>query len=295
MASRPSPKSRLGLSLPSMVKVVSRLAPKQLIDEGQIALQQMKKKGVQVGVAGAIGAVAVVLLLFMVIALIVAIIAGLSNIFQPWAAALIVAGVFLIIAAILGAIAASRVKKALPLVPEDAIRGFKHDLGILKEGSSFDPRTLDKDPAEEAKKKAAKEREKAAKAREPKPQAPSYDELLTRANRRRQHLTELRDGVGEKVDLKSQFADTKARFQADRAAHKQAAQPKTGPSAAERASAFVGNAQEKLDRTTVAFSDASQPIRDDAAKVLKERWQPLAVMGGSLAAMAYFLKKLGEK
>lgn len=295
MASSPSRKSRLGLSLPSMVKVAGRLAPKQLIDEGQLALQQMKKKGVQVGVAGAIGAVAAVLLLFMAIALIVAIIAGLSNIFQPWAAALIVAGVFLIIAAILGAIAASRVKAALPLVPEDAIRGIKHDLGVLKEGSAFDPRTLDKDPAEEAKKKAAKQREKAAQAREPKPQGPSYDDLLTRANRRRQHLVELRDGVGEKIDVKSQFADTKARFAADRSAHKAAAAPKPGPSAAQRASALVGTAQEKLDRGVVAFTDNSQPLRDDAAKVLKERWQPLAVMGGSLAAMAYFLKKLGEK
>ncbi|GAA2556961.1 hypothetical protein HD598_000235 [Neomicrococcus aestuarii] len=295
MANSPTRKSRLGLSLLSTVKVAGRLAPKQLIDEGQLALQQMKKKGVQVGIAGAFGAVALVLLAFMAIALIVAIIAGLSNIFQPWAAALIVAGVFLIIAAILGAIAATRVKAALPLVPEDAIRGIKYDLGILKEGSSFDARTLDKDPAEEAKKKAAKQREKAAQAHEVKPQAPSYNELLTRANRRRQHLTELRDGLGEKVDVKSQFAGTKARFQAERAAHKTTAPQNSGPSAAQRATALVGTAQEKLDRGIVAFSDTSQPIRDDAAKLVKDRWQPLAVMGGSLAAMAYFIRKLGEK
>ena len=31
-------------------------------------------------------------------------------------------------------------KKAMPLVPEETIRGIKHDLGIAKEGSDFNPR-----------------------------------------------------------------------------------------------------------------------------------------------------------
>ena len=55
-------------------------------------------------------------------------------------------------------------KKAMPLVPEDTIRGLKYDLGIAKEGSAFDPAVLDPDSEQYKAAKAAKA-EAAAKAK----------------------------------------------------------------------------------------------------------------------------------
>ena len=97
----------------------------------------------QVGVAAAFLAVALVFVAFLVVGLIVAAIMGLATIMPAWLAALLVCGVFLVIAAIAGLVGVGKFKKAMPLVPEDTIRGIKYDLGIAKEGSAFDPAVLD--------------------------------------------------------------------------------------------------------------------------------------------------------
>jgi MFS family permease len=92
---------------------------------------------------------------FLVTGLIVAAaIMGLATIMPAWLAALLVCAVVLVIA-LIGALGRLRkFKKARPLVPENTIRGLKHDLGIVKAGSKFDPAVLD--PSSEQV-KAAKE------------------------------------------------------------------------------------------------------------------------------------------
>ena len=72
--------------------------------------------------------------------------------------------VFLLIALIGGLIGLRKFKKAMPLVPEETIRGLKHDLGIAKEGSDFDAAFLDPDSPQYKAAKAAKA-EAAAKAK----------------------------------------------------------------------------------------------------------------------------------
>ena len=94
--------------------------------------------------------------------------------------------VFLVILLIAALIGLSRLKKAMPLKPEQAIRGVKYDLGVLKEGRSFDERTLDarKTPEQEAdeqRKQQLKKQEKAAN-----PPATEH-ELKTRTGQRRAH------------------------------------------------------------------------------------------------------------
>ncbi|HSL36516.1 MAG TPA: phage holin family protein, partial [Arthrobacter sp.] len=150
-------------ALPRTLKLIFKLAPRQLNDEIALAKVEIKRKGIQVGVAAAFLGVALIFVGFLVVGLIVAAIMGLATIMPAWLAALLVCGVFLLIALIAGLVGVGKFKKAMPLVPEDTIRGLKHDLGIAKEGSAFDPAVLDPDSEQYKAAKAAKA-EAAAKA-----------------------------------------------------------------------------------------------------------------------------------
>ncbi|OSM44269.1 hypothetical protein BCY76_003755 [Nesterenkonia sp. PF2B19] len=74
-------------SLVDLIKVVLRLGPKQINDEIQLAIGQMKTKGIAAGIAAALMVVGLVFLTFLVVALIVAAVAAFGLIFELWAAA----------------------------------------------------------------------------------------------------------------------------------------------------------------------------------------------------------------
>lgn len=216
MSGRHSGRTSQGLrvaALPGTLKLLFRLAPRQLNDEVAFAKIELKRKGIQVGVAAAFLAVALVLLLFVVVGLIVAAIMGLATIVPAWLAALLVSAAFLLIALIGGLIGMRKFKKAMPLLPEETIRGIRHDIGIAKEGSAFNPAILDPQSPEAKAAKAAKaeaaakaKAEKEAKAAEHNQEFPqaSEPELARRLNQRRHHLTEVRDDLGEELDVKTQ-------------------------------------------------------------------------------------------
>lgn len=200
-------------ALPRTLKLLFRLAPRQLNDEIAFAKIELKRKGMQVGVAAAFLAVALVFLLFLVVGLIVAAIMGLATIMPAWLAALLVSAAFLLIALIGGLIGARKFKKAMPLMPEETIRGIKHDIGVAKEGAAFNPAVLDPQSPEGKAAKAAKDEaaakakaEKAAKAAEHDKEFPhaSEPELVHRLSQRRHHLTEVRDELGNELDVKTQ-------------------------------------------------------------------------------------------
>ncbi|SEQ16160.1 phage holin family protein [Arthrobacter sp. OV608] len=200
-------------ALPGTLKLLFRLAPRQLNDEIAFAKIELKRKGVQVGVASAFLAVALVFVLFLVVALIVAAIMGLATIMPAWLAALLVSAAFLLIALIGGLIGVSRFKKAMPLLPEETIRGIKHDIGVAREGSAFNPAVLDPQSPEAKAAKAAKaeaaakaKAEKEAKAAEHNKEFPqaSEPEIARRLGQRRHHLAEVRDELGDELDVKTQ-------------------------------------------------------------------------------------------
>lgn len=200
-------------ALPKTLRLVTRLAPRQVNDEIRLALAELKRKAQQLGIAGAFFGVALVFFSFLVVALIVAAILGLATVMAAWLAALLVAALFLLIAAIGAGIGLFQFKKAMPLMPEDAIRGIKYDLGIAKEGTDFDVRTLDPTSEQAKAAKAAKEAEaakakaeKAAKAaaREAEEKPATEAELRARLQKRREHLAEVRDDLGEELDVKTQ-------------------------------------------------------------------------------------------
>lgn len=200
-------------SLLGNARMFIRLAPRQINDEISLAKQELKAKGIKVGVAAGMFGGALVIVSLLVIALVVAAIMGLATVMPAWLAALIVAAFFLILIAIAALLGLRTFKKALPLLPEEAIKGLKHDLGVLREGNNFDPQTLVK-PELTKEEKEAKKAEKLAKAEEAKAESeakaaaadpvPTDAELRDRIALRRQHLLGLREDLVERMDVKKQ-------------------------------------------------------------------------------------------
>ena len=271
-------------ALPRTLKWIYKLAPRQLNDEIAFAKIELKRKGIQLGVAAAFLAVALVFLAFLVIGLIVAAIMGLATIMPAWLAALLVCGLFLLIALIVGLVGYRKLKKAMPLVPEETVRGLKHDLGIIKEGSAFDPKVLDPSSQQykaakaakaeaDAKAKAEKEAKKAAEPEFAPP--PTETELRRRLVQRRTHLTGVRDELAGELDIKTQAQFLLAVAQTR-----------------------LRGGREQLAATAASFRSfvrSSRPAWLDAqgtAEQLGERWKPLAALAASTAAFVFLLRKL---
>ena len=277
-------------ALPRTLKLIFKLAPRQLSDEIALAKVELKRKGIAVGVASAFLAVALVFVAFLVVGLIVAAIMGLATIMPAWLAALIVCGVFLVIAAIAGLVGVGKFKKAMPLVPEDTIRGIKYDLGIAKEGSAFDPAVLDPESdvykaAKAAKAEAAakaKAEKEAKKAAEPDfGPPPTEAELRRRVDERRTHLTGVRDELNEELDVKTQAQALLA-----------AAQVKLRDGK-EQISGKVAGLRSAAARTANRAATPAGATGDGAgaAGQLSQRWKPLVALTASAAALVFLLRK----
>ena len=280
MSGRHSGRTSQGLritALPRTLKLLFRLAPRQINDEIALAKVEIKRKGIQLGVAAAFFAVALVFVAFLVVGLIVAAIMGLATIMPAWLAALLVSAAFLLIAAVGGLVGVQKFKKAMPLVPEETIRGIKHDLGIVKEGSDFNPAILDPSSPEAKAAKAAKA-EAAAKAKaEKEAKAEAHDkefphasepELHRRLDQRRRHLTEVRDELDTELDIKPQV-----RF-------------------------LAGAAQEKLREGQTLLNHGREVAAQKISGLSGEpggaalRWKPLAAFAGAAAVFVVLLRKL---
>ncbi len=270
-------------ALPRTLKLIFKLAPRQLNDEIAFAKAEVKRKGIQLGIAAAFFGVALVFVLLLVIGLVVAAIMGLATIMPAWLAALLVCAAFLVIALLVALVGLRKFKKAMPLMPEDTLRGLKHDLGIAKEGSAFDAAVLDpkseqykaaKAAKAEAAAKAKAEKEAKAAAEPDFGPPPTESELRRRLEQRRAHLTEVRDELNAELDLKPQAKVVLAVVQAK-----------------------VADAREQLSGKTAGFMaaarDASAAAADSpVAGRLGERWQPMVAFAASAAAFVYLLRKL---
>lgn len=282
-AQQGSGQTRTDTGQPSMldqIKVLLRLGPKQVADEMQLALGQMKSKGVTAGVAAGLLVGGLLLLSLLVIALVVAAVGAFALIFDIWAAALIVAGIFLVLALILALIGFLVLKRALPLKPEDAVRGLRMDLGVLREGSSFDPASMDRADEEKRRKKeeAKAEEERLKKEKKPGEGTPDpvpYRELLRRTALRRDHLGSVVDGIRTQSD---EEIDAHEKASADRGSEK-----------------HDGSAQASGTAAGGRSGGAEDSTLDEVSEYVSTRWRPLAVLGASTAAGAVFLRELVRK
>ncbi|MEU5467077.1 phage holin family protein [Kocuria salsicia] len=259
-----------------VVKVFVRLLPKQLKDEAQLAVLELKDKGIKVGVGAAFVVVGLLFLGLAVIALVGAAIAGLSHVMPAWLAALLLAVVFIVVLAVLALIGVSKIKNAMPLVPEKTIFGLRYDLGVLKEGSAYNEGRVQREINEAEQKKQREKEEAANDPNRVKPVKPTEEQLRSRLKLRREHLKSLRDDVQNRAD--SVQAATKGFVN--------------------RTSRTV-KATEASVKSTFASKGGTQGVRAEgstsAADVLSERWQPLAVAAAAGTAFLVFLRKLLRK
>ena len=100
--------------------------------ELELASLELKRKVVALGVGIALAAGAALFLLYMIGFVFATIAAGFATTVSTWLALLITAGILLVFAAILGALAVGRFKKGTPPVPEQAIREAKLTADALK-------------------------------------------------------------------------------------------------------------------------------------------------------------------
>ena len=87
---------------------------------------------VSLGLGIGLAVAAAGLLVFMTAFVYAAIAAALALVMPTWAALLVVAGILLLMAAVLGFLALNRIKKGTPPVPEQAIQEAKLTTEALK-------------------------------------------------------------------------------------------------------------------------------------------------------------------
>ena len=87
---------------------------------------------VSLGLGIGLAVAAAGLLVFMAAFVYAAIAAALALVMPTWAALLVVAGILLLMAAVLGFLALNRIKKGTPPVPEQAIQEAKLTTEALK-------------------------------------------------------------------------------------------------------------------------------------------------------------------
>lgn len=252
-------------------KTAARLLPRQLNDEISLAKLELEHKKDRVGGVVIFAAVALVFAALLVVALVVAAIAGLATVMPLWLSALVVCGALLLALAISALIAYKKFKKLLPLLPPQAKRGVRHDLGIIKEGRAFDPATLEKQELSREEKKARKVQqtqekmkanaERAAKEAEQGPK-PTEEELVKRTAARRDHLLNLREEILIEADVKK------------------------------LATHAVDAAKDKARHTV---GQAAADAASDFTETVKDRWKPATVFAVSTATVVVLLRKLLQK
>jgi uncharacterized membrane protein YqjE len=128
--SRPDAKdASLGELFKDLTEQMSRLVR----DEVQLAKVELQEKGKQAGVgAGLFGGAGLVALLGLQ-ALVACAILALALVMDAWLAALIVGVVLLAIAGVFALIGRSRLRRATPPVPQQAVAGVKQDIEVVKE------------------------------------------------------------------------------------------------------------------------------------------------------------------
>jgi hypothetical protein len=113
-----------------------RLANEQFValvrHEVDFAKAEMTEKAKRAGFGAGLFGAAGVLVLYALGVLIAAAILALALALPGWAAALVVAGALLLIAAVAALIGRSRLRSATPAVPQESVRSIREDLSAVK-------------------------------------------------------------------------------------------------------------------------------------------------------------------
>lgn len=125
----PRPKKR---SLIDLVTALPDQVQELVHREIELVKTELTEKLKAIGTGGGLILGAVVTLLFFIGVLLTLAIIGLSYVMPPWAAALVVAGVLLLTAVILGLVGYRILKSGIPPVPTEAIESIQKDISAIK-------------------------------------------------------------------------------------------------------------------------------------------------------------------
>ncbi|WP_084960371.1 phage holin family protein [Thermoactinospora rubra] len=120
-------------STAELVTELSREVSRLVRDELRLAKLELAEKGKRAGFGAGMFGAAGLTAFFGGATLIAAVVMLLALVLPAWAAAGIVAGVLLIVAAVLGLVGKNQVKKATPPMPEEAVASVKADIDEVRE------------------------------------------------------------------------------------------------------------------------------------------------------------------
>lgn len=119
-------------SLFALLSDIPRLVTDLVTAEIEQLKAELTAKFKALGIGAGLIAGAAIVLLFMVGVLLTAAILALSLVMPGWAAALLVAGVLLIIAAILAWVGYVRLKAGMPPLPVETIESIRNDIDVVR-------------------------------------------------------------------------------------------------------------------------------------------------------------------
>ncbi|RZQ59457.1 phage holin family protein [Amycolatopsis suaedae] len=120
-------------SIAALVSDLSSQVSRLVRDELRLAVAEVRAKITRLTRGAGLSGFAVVLAFFGAATLVAAAVLGLATAMPAWAAALVVGGAFLVLAALFGAAGVSQVRKGAPPVPEEAAAGVRADLETIGE------------------------------------------------------------------------------------------------------------------------------------------------------------------
>jgi predicted phage tail protein len=119
-------------SVPELVKEITAQSAALARKEIELAEAEMMMKGKRAGLGAGMFGGAGVLALFGLGALTAAAILGLAIVLPGWASALIVAGVYLVLAGIIALLGGVELRRAKPLPPTEAAESVKDDVEWIR-------------------------------------------------------------------------------------------------------------------------------------------------------------------
>jgi Flp pilus assembly protein TadB len=128
-----NPETASAPSVGELVSQGSEQLSRLVRQEIALARAEVSRKAKDAAIGGGLFGGAALILLFAVQALVVAGIAGLALVLPVWAAALVVAGVLLVVAGVAALSGKREVGRALPPAPTEAIESTKADIEMITE------------------------------------------------------------------------------------------------------------------------------------------------------------------
>jgi hypothetical protein len=116
-----------------LVKLLTEQVSVLVRDELKLARLEMTRKGKEAGSGAGMMGGGGLIALYGVACLIACAIIALSHVIAAWLAALIIGVVLLVIAAIVAAVGRSRMRRATPAMPTEAVDSIKADVEQIKE------------------------------------------------------------------------------------------------------------------------------------------------------------------